>query len=685
MCYLCNEIKTARGVAKLDAPLDNIEGIDEEIIYRDFSNTGSPYTYILKIWELNKDRLCGLFQLQRMMVNHDQQTFHIQASQASQVKEALHCVTTMLHQPVLSFSVDPNEVIVMRILKAVKKEFSNQTGCWLHFKWPTRTVSIYGLDGEAASQYINTIMEQLRTSLASGGPNTDGLIITEQVYDRRYKTLIKKYVGYIEAHSGAQLVIKKDDPTFGQIIVQFYGIQANIQRAQEVISEEVLVRPVDEAGPCPAKACSPGEIVPPDQFTGRQPPAKPGARRPTLPHQPSQQQHQLGPGGSGPNRNPRQQNQQQQQQQQRQPSTATNQPPQSMFGQQQQQQQQQTMNPFFQQPMAVQKQQTLNPSMLPYGQQSFQQSFQQTPMMPITMQPQAMTAQQFAMQQQQQQMQQMQQMQQQALQHELQKLQQTMQPQQPMPAMQPLQFHQLQAMQPTLPTMPAMPATMSALSAMSTLPMQAMSGASAVSAPQQDQQQMVFVNVNGVPYPVVVVPDQANAASSSQEPQSTKVPKLGTPGDSPRAPSDNDSQFDSEIQGMLSNSYTSLDRQMLLQVARMRGPKMQLFNSLSMPNLPLSKGRPEMAFGDDPFSGLDEQEYQDLMKQTQQQMKAIYQVVNGAGVDLKWVVSLLREISKSKLDLRAVIEMLENAATVRQFSNSAPEFTVDDKTEEDGP
>lgn len=43
------------------------------------------------------------------------------------------------------------------------------------------------------------------------------------------------------------------------------------------------------------------------------------------------------------------------------------------------------------------------------------------------------------------------------------------------------------------------------------------------------------------------------------------------------------------LAGMLDNPYSSLDRSMLLQMARMRGPKMQLFNSCSMPNLPLPK------------------------------------------------------------------------------------------------
>ena len=44
------------GIAELDARLDMIEGIDEEIIYRDSTNMGSPYTYIIKILGLNKDR-----------------------------------------------------------------------------------------------------------------------------------------------------------------------------------------------------------------------------------------------------------------------------------------------------------------------------------------------------------------------------------------------------------------------------------------------------------------------------------------------------------------------------------------------------------------------------------------------------------------------------------------------------
>ena len=49
----------------------------------------------------------------------------------------------------------------MRVLKTHKKDFSNRTGCWLHFKWPARTVSVYGLDGAAASTYVCNVLSEV--------------------------------------------------------------------------------------------------------------------------------------------------------------------------------------------------------------------------------------------------------------------------------------------------------------------------------------------------------------------------------------------------------------------------------------------------------------------------------------------------------------------------------------------
>jgi len=267
---LCSMIVRKNGIAELDARLDMIEGIDEEIIYRDSTNMGSPYTYIIKILGLNKDRLCAMHRLFRLNFNSVAQTFQIQALEAQQVKDALHSIVIMLQQPVVSFCIDPKEIITMRILKNCKKEFSKETGCWLHFKWPSRVISVYGIEGAAASAYVCTLLGELRSCIANEGVGRNGRQLMEHMFDRRYKTLIKKYVEYIETRSGAQLVILSDKTEAGYMIVQFYGQKAKIAAALNVISEEVLVLPTTTTGPCPAKVCCPGEIVSPKEFQSRQ-------------------------------------------------------------------------------------------------------------------------------------------------------------------------------------------------------------------------------------------------------------------------------------------------------------------------------------------------------------------------------------------------------------------------------
>ena len=66
---------------------------------------------------------------------------------------------------------------------------------------------------------------QLRDCAANGGKNANGLQLVDFDYDRRYKTLLKKYVGYVESQSNVHMVITKDNIAHGQISVQFYGLQ----------------------------------------------------------------------------------------------------------------------------------------------------------------------------------------------------------------------------------------------------------------------------------------------------------------------------------------------------------------------------------------------------------------------------------------------------------------------------
>jgi len=469
------------GIAELDARLDMIEGIDEEIIYRDSTNMGSPYTYIIKILGLNKDRLCAMHRLFRLNFNSVAQTFQIQALEAQQVKDALHSIVIMLQQPVVSFCIDPKEIITMRILKNCKKEFSKETGCWLHFKWPSRVISVYGIEGAAASAYVCTLLGELRSCIANEGVGRNGRQLMEHMFDRRYKTLIKKYVEYIETRSGAQLVILSDKTEAGYMIVQFYGQKAKIAAALNVISEEVLVLPTTTTGPCPAKVCCPGEIVSPKEFQSRQ--------------------------------------QQQQQQQQR--AVAAN-------------------------PTADQH---------PRGQR-----------LPH-----------YLIEQQQQQQQQQQ-----------------------------LQAHQWQhfdSIQQQLLTQ-------------------------VISEYHQQQGNETIIHHSPVPEIETTV-------------------KFAT---------------DTDCEQGAQSPHAGLDAGTLREMARMRGPGMQLGNSKSLPNLPVGLVQARNAPEPD-----DSHLYAQLIKK--QNMGNVLQVVNGAGVDLRWVIKLLKEVGKSSLPLEVVMQMLEKSVAVQQFQD----------------
>jgi hypothetical protein len=166
----------------------------------------------------------------------------------------------MLREPVFSLIVDPEHIVVLRILKEVKKEFSAQTGCWLHFIWVSRTVACYGIDGEAARDYLMQTCELVHRCSAAGG--YQGYCVVEHNFDRKYKNLIKKYVDYVERESAAKMAIKRDDLLSGSLCVQFYGTQQQIDVALQVIRNEIFTRPEEEInnpGPFPATPLAPTE------------------------------------------------------------------------------------------------------------------------------------------------------------------------------------------------------------------------------------------------------------------------------------------------------------------------------------------------------------------------------------------------------------------------------------------
>jgi len=236
--------------------LDALHDIDKNIVYRDFERKGSPYTYVVKIIDINRDNLTVMFQLTNVHVDLDSNVLYLEGENKQLVTQAAHRVVAMLKEPVFTVRVNPDMVVVLRILKDVKKDFSVQTGCWLHFIWVSRTVSCYGLDSTGAAEYVQHIIDGVRRC-AMSPTGYNGYVVTELAYERKFKNLLKKYVDYVESKSGAKLAIKKDDITSGAIVVQFYGIPLDIQEAFRVIQNDILTRSVDEWGPFPATPCAP--------------------------------------------------------------------------------------------------------------------------------------------------------------------------------------------------------------------------------------------------------------------------------------------------------------------------------------------------------------------------------------------------------------------------------------------
>eukprot|EP00906_Rhabdomonas_costata_P014882 RCo021352 len=224
----------------------DLPDIDRNILYRDFEQKSSPYTYVMKIVDLNRERLLAAYRLSSLFIDYEVGAFHVRGDSPELVAQAVQRVSTMLREPVFTLRVNPDFVVVLRILKDVKKDFSAATGCWLHFIWVSRTVACYGLDGQAASEYAQQVIQAVRRCAANPRLGYNGYLLREQSYDRKYKNLVKKFVDFVESKSGAKVAIKKDDVSGGLIVLQFYGQPASIDEACAVLSREVLsAAPVD--------------------------------------------------------------------------------------------------------------------------------------------------------------------------------------------------------------------------------------------------------------------------------------------------------------------------------------------------------------------------------------------------------------------------------------------------------
>uniref|UniRef100_A0A7S1I2C1 K Homology domain-containing protein n=1 Tax=Eutreptiella gymnastica TaxID=73025 RepID=A0A7S1I2C1_9EUGL len=217
--------------------------IDRSIIYRDYKHTVSPYTYVTKVIALNTDRLCSLYNLRSIVVKSSRNIICVSGENMQSVRDAMEGILSMLEGPVLTMKLDADMVVGMRLFNDIKKDFSAQTGCWLHFIWVSRTVTCYGLDGKAADEYLRRSLQALwsclmdaPTSFANLPP--DKMVVVDRCYDRRLSKFIKKKVDEIEQHSGAILAIKSEDVGMNLVKVQLFGTIQCVEAASEYIETQ---------------------------------------------------------------------------------------------------------------------------------------------------------------------------------------------------------------------------------------------------------------------------------------------------------------------------------------------------------------------------------------------------------------------------------------------------------------
>eukprot|EP00667_Euglena_gracilis_P011721 EG_transcript_11977 len=207
---------------------------------------------ILAIVERNADVFIQHFGLEALEVDFAAHAFTVAGRDPAQVSAARARLVHMLREPLFVLRINPKVIVGMRLLNETKKQFSLETGCWMHFAWATHTIGCYGLNGAAAGRYVHDVLstvERCVAACASGvPPAADCPIVMEETYDRRLKPLIKKYVNVIEARTNAKLAVQSDDAETRHITVQFYGKTANIAQARHMIVSELEAMQLRELG-----------------------------------------------------------------------------------------------------------------------------------------------------------------------------------------------------------------------------------------------------------------------------------------------------------------------------------------------------------------------------------------------------------------------------------------------------
>eukprot|EP01006_Ploeotia_vitrea_P046607 TRINITY_DN67041_c6_g1_i4.p1 TRINITY_DN67041_c6_g1~~TRINITY_DN67041_c6_g1_i4.p1 ORF type:complete len:374 (-),score=5.32 TRINITY_DN67041_c6_g1_i4:230-1351(-) len=146
----------------------------------------------------------------------------------------------MLKMPVFVWRVDPEFIVALRVLKERKQDFSNHTNCWVHFTWASRSAECFGVESRPATEYLNNLLTEIRTAKLQ--PDMTEKYVFEASYPRSAKQLLKKAVDTIERQSHAQVALKLDLESKGEIVVQFYGMYEAMCHARHLLEVEVSSR-----------------------------------------------------------------------------------------------------------------------------------------------------------------------------------------------------------------------------------------------------------------------------------------------------------------------------------------------------------------------------------------------------------------------------------------------------------
>jgi len=211
--------------------------VDPEIIYCGVKKNVHQYKYVMKILELNVDTIVEQHKLEAVEVKHPTSSIRIVANDEEQIWNALNTMAIMLRKPVAVFPLEPDELLLMCILKGEKQPFSHTTRCWLHFKWKSKVVTVYGINGMAAIQWIERSRAKLRECIRYGSVGL--MMIEEKQYSRQYQSKLRKAAAQVEVSSGCKLAVQAVH--HGTIAVQFYGTKTEIRNAQAMIDKQLLL------------------------------------------------------------------------------------------------------------------------------------------------------------------------------------------------------------------------------------------------------------------------------------------------------------------------------------------------------------------------------------------------------------------------------------------------------------